>query len=95
MSGVLSEIANFILHSRRAGTQKQYSTFTSEWFKFSCWRSNNTFHLDTETVLESLNKLFKQKVGKGALNRVRSSLLLFLEIDTLPVGKQPLVKKIL
>ena len=74
VSGILSEIVNFILHSRRAGTQEQYRLFIGEWFKFSSGRSSNAVHPDTETVLKSLNKLFKQRVGKSALNTFGSSL---------------------
>ena len=50
---------------------------------------------DTKAVLESLNKPFKQRLQKRSLNTVVSLLSQFQEIDILPVGKQPLVKKIL
>ena len=50
---------------------------------------------DTKAILESLNKPFKQRLQKRSLNTVVSLLSQFQEIDILPVGKQPLVKKIL
>ena len=83
------------MHSLRPRTRTRYNACISKWFKLSSGRSDDTFQTDIKTVLEFLNKIFKQGVGYSALNTARSSLSSFLQIDTLPVGKQALFKKFL
>ena len=84
-----------MLASWRDGTKSTYSTYITKWKKY-CKRNNISFYSpNISNVANFLGSLYKDDLGYQAINCARSALSTFIFINNQPVGKDPVIKRIL
>lgn len=91
--GLSEEVTEFLLHSWRTGTQKQYQCYLNKWLEFCHTNDIDCFMPTINEVLEFLLSCFQRGLGYSTINTVRSALSTIVMADGKPVGQHELVSR--
>ena len=93
--GLSNEVAGFLLHSWRQGTQLQYGSHINTWVSFCVSREADPFQPSLNFLLEFLLHEFRKETGRSysTMNTIRSAISSVASINDKPAGQHPLVKR--
>ncbi len=93
--GVRPAVADFLLHSWRPGTRKNYGCNLTKWYAFCELHGVSYIDPSIGEVLDFLYNEYSKGLAYSTMNAIRSSLSQIIVIDNRPVGQHPYVVRLL
>ena len=92
--GLSRDAADLLTSSWRKGTRAAYNSSWSKWYSWCTERATHPVHAPVEMIVEFITDMWKAGYGYNTINGYRSAISsLHAQIDGLPVGQHPLVKR--